>query len=342
MDLKTNTDAGPLICVYSNGDQPLIVGSSIVIPDGYGGLVIAKEKICGILPTGSFTIDAAGLPELGRILRLKPGESPRKPQPISVVLVRYTTFDLRWSARPLITNNVAHGMTYCELSGTASICVNNPVAFYQELLASISKIGKQITPETRKMVNEMTLDQQAHLVIDGMIADSAGAVLAQSKIAPQELGAAFGQIHQSIITEMATRLLSLQATCYALNVDNIPEAKRAPCARCGSPTALTHFGIFRRNLSLLYIRYGTKREGNFCVRCALIQSTLYNSAMLVCGWWGYIGIILTPIYFIQNIFNFCRIAFGPKIAAIGPDDNCLNQENAWPPSPAIWGRETSE
>lgn len=78
----------------------------------------------------------------------------------------------------------------------------------------------------------------------------------------------------------------MSVQCYNLDIDRLPDVKRAPCADCGSMTAPTNYGIFRRNMSLLYVRFGAKRDGNFCTRCAFLVSGSYNMVMLVCGWWG--------------------------------------------------------
>jgi hypothetical protein len=64
--------------------------------------------------------------------------------------------------------------------------------------------------------------------------------------------------------------------------------------------------------------------------------------MLCAGWWGYIGLVLTPIYLVQNCYHFLKAAFGPRLAA-GMPAAVTADAGAWPPPPTPeWAREVQE
>jgi hypothetical protein len=131
---------------------------------------------------------------------------------------------------------------------------------------------------------------------------------------------------------VALWLSGIGVQCTAFDLDTVAAPDRAPCAGCGSRVAPTGYGHFRRTISLLYVRFTAQKEGNFCVPCAWKISAGYNSMMLVLGWWGFIGLVLTPIYFAQNLYYLTRIVSGPK-AAPRQGQPVVASEGVWPPPP---------
>ena len=107
-------------------------------------------------------------------------------------------------------------------------------------------------------------------------------------------------------------LQSVGLHCSAFDLDTVAPPRRTPCVVCKSATAPTGYALFQRNISLLYLRFTARQEGNFCVPCAWKTSAAYNGVMLVAGWWGLIGLVLTPVYFFSNLYYLTRVLGSAK------------------------------
>lgn len=131
---------------------------------------------------------------------------------------------------------------------------------------------------------------------------------------------------------VAQWLSSVGVQCTVFDLDTVAEPDRNPCAGCGSRVAPTGYGNFHRTISLVHLRFTAQKEGNFCVPCAWKISAGYNSVMLAAGWWGIIGLIMTPIYFVQNLYYLTRIVTGSKVAP-RQEQTAVLEEGIWPPPP---------
>lgn len=76
-----------------------------------------------------------------------------------------------------------------------------------------------------------------------------------------------------------------------------------PCQACGNPR-LTKFVIFRRNTGMLYMREEHTRMGNFCKTCIHKVFWTFELKNIVLGPWGVKSALITPIFFVQNIFSY--------------------------------------
>ena len=129
---------------------------------------------------------------------------------------------------------------------------------------------------------------------------------------PAEAAAAKETIRAAIGHAAAGWLASVGLHCPAFDLESVSPPRRTPCVICKSATAPTGYGLFQRNISLLYVRFTAKKEGNFCVPCALKTAGAFNAVMLVAVWRGLLGLIFTPIYFVQNLYYVTRIMTGTK------------------------------
>lgn len=325
----------------STAANGLTFGSEITVPEGYAGLVVWKNQALDAVGSGQCTVDANTFPQLAGKLKLRPGERPNTPVDLTLVLLNVTGAVLSWRARPLLTKDTTRGMTYCDLVGRCAARVVDPARFYTSLKTGMGRALKGQPTAAKSQLANSTLGQQAQYFVSSVIGAAAGNALAQMALPPEQLSSGAERAKQAIGVTAASALAQIGLECTGFEVSNTPQAFRAPCVKCGSPTAPTAYGVYHRTISLLYIRFGARREGNFCVPCATKVWGAYCGVMLVCGWWGIIGLVLTPVYICQNTYYLLKTVFGPK-AASGAVGAASVPTGAWPPAPTEWGEELQE
>ncbi len=303
----------------------LFPGSRLTIPEGCAGVVVAGNRTYDVLPPGEYTLDAASLPLLLQKLRPKPGAAPSLPATVFLVAMTLPV-TLGWEGLALLSKSQAYGLTYTRLAGRAGVQVQDPARFCAALLAASGKAG--LPPDA-------PLGQVADYFLRTNVQQQAVGAVAAMNLPPEQAPHAREAIRGAAGQAAARWLSGAGVYCGAFDLDTATEPDRAPCAGCGSAQVPTGYGDFHRNISLLYLRFTAKKEGNFCVPCALKVSAAYNSMMLVCGWWGIIGLVLTPVYFCQNVYYFARIALGEKQTPRAGQAAALPDGGTWPPAPTV-------
>ena len=336
--------AAELIYLYADTrTHGVTIGSPLTVPPGYAALIVMGNRPYDALGPGEYIIGQQGFPQLSQKLKLQPGQPFTKSVDLSVYLMNVAGVSIPWSAIPVVTKNYASGLQYCQLSGQCAMRVHDPAAVYAAFVKDWGKVIKKQSAEVKAQLASLSLGKQAEIFIAAMVEETIAGSLTQLKHDPKLMAWPPVTLEQTVSTAAVMALHSVGLQCLDFKLNAIPELLRAPCAKCGSSEAPTAFGVYRRTISLFYVRFGAKREGNFCVPCAAKVSAMYNGAMLVAGWWGYVGIVLTPIYLVQNCFHFTRAALGTKVAA-GPVRVAIApQEGVWPPPPTPdWAREVQE
>lgn len=285
----------------------LALGSRLVIPASAAGVVVKDGKTLDVLPPGDHLLEAAGLPLTMQKLKIKPGAVPAGPLPAVVFLVQTSPpFAVPWRCQAILSKNSAFGVTYTTLTGRATVQVSDPARFCGAVL---SAGGAELSSGTA------TPPQAALNFLRGNLQAVAAAAVPKLNLPPAEAPAALEAIRTSVGHAAAGWLASAGLHCPAFDLDSVSAPSRSPCVVCKSATAPTGYGFFQRNISLLYLRLTAKKEGNFCVPCALKTAGAFNGVMLVAGWWGLIGLVLTPVYFFQNLYYLTRIMTGAKAAS---------------------------
>jgi hypothetical protein len=326
----------------STSANGLTIGSTFTVPEGYAGLVVANNQPFDAIGPGNYTLDAAALPQLAQKFQLRPGEAPQKRVDFTIFLLNVTNSILQWRARPLVTKNAQHGITFCDLEGRCGVKVLNPALFFSGLQSAWGRVLKGQSAAARAQFASAPIGQQAQLFVARVISSASANAMASIGAAPDQIASQSDSIKQAVASTAAAALSQIGLECTGFEVSNTPQVRRAPCAKCGSTTAPTAYGFYRRTISLLYIRFGAHQEGNYCVPCAAKVWGAYCGVMLVCGWWGIIGLVLTPVYICQNTYYFLKTAFGPK-SSTGDATYATEQSGSWPPVPAEdWGQEVKD
>lgn len=284
----------------------LRLGSRLTIPEGAAGVVAKDGKTLDVLPPGDYFLEAPLFPQALQVLRIKPGMALDRPLPAALFLVRTeAAWTVPWQCQAILSRNPAHGLTYTTLDGRASVQVSDPARFCGAILAAGGAAlgtGQATTAQVTQQFLESNLKEMAAASVQGL------------NIPPEQATTATEAIRAAAGQASAQWLASVGLHCTAFDLDSVAPARRTPCVICKSPTALTGYALFQRNISLFYLRYTARKEGNFCVPCAWKTSAAFNGVMLVAGWWGLIGLVLTPVYFFSNLYFLSRVLGGAKAA----------------------------
>ena len=319
---------GALIALHEATAAGVVLGSHLLIPVGYAGVVVKDGRPLDTLPPGDHLLEPALLPGLTQ--KVKPrfgmGQNPadNAPLPAAVFLVPVgRPVTLPWRRQAILSKNPAYGLTYTTLEGRCTVQVADPARFCAAVFAAG---GKALS------AGEASPAQVAEAFLRGGVGARAGEAVQAMNLPPDQALLAREAIRASAGQAAASWLSSVGVSCVAFDLDAVAEPDRTPCAGCGSTVAPTSYGVFHRTISLIYLRFTARKEGNFCAPCAWKISAGYNSVMLVAGWWGLIGLIMTPVYFVQNLYYLTRIVSGPK-ATPRPGTAAVLDAGVWPPPP---------
>lgn len=290
----------------------LRLGSRLVVPEGAAGVVAKDGRALDVLPPGDYFLEAPLFPLTLQALKIKPGMAldrtlTDRPLPAALFLVQTgTVWTVPWQCPAILSKNPVHGLTYTTLNGRASVQVSDPARFCAAILAAGGAAlgtGQATTAQVTQQFLESNLKLLAAASVEGL------------NIPPEQATAATEAIRAAAGQASAGWLSQVGLHCTAFDLDSVAPARRAPCVICKSLTVPTGYALFQRNISLFYVRYTARQEGNFCVPCAWKTSAAFNAVMLVAGWWGLIGLILTPVYFFSNLYYLVRVLGSAKAAA---------------------------
>ena len=285
------------------------LGSRLVVPEGAAGIVAKDGRTLDVLPPGDYFLETPLFPLTLQALKVRPGAAPESPLPAALFLVQTgAAWTVPWQCQAILSKNPKDGLTYTTLAGRATVRVSDPARFCGAILTAGGAAlgpGGVTTAQVTQQFLESNLKGLAASSVEGL------------RIPPEQAAAATEAIRTAAGQAAASWRAAGGLHCTAFDLDSAAPARRSACVICQSPTAPTGYALFQRNISLLYLRYTARKEGNFCVSCAWKTSAAFNAVMLVAGWWGLIGLVLTPVYFFSNLYYLTRV-LGSAKAASGP------------------------
>lgn len=299
-----------ILTLHPDTVHGLRLGSRLVVPEGAAGVVAKDGRTLDVLPPGDYFLEAPLFPLTLQALKVKPGMVPESPLPAALFLVQMgTAWTVPWRCQAILSKNPAHGLTYTTLTGRAAVQVSDPARFCAAILtAGGAALG----------TGETTAAQVTQQFLESNLQALAASSVQGLNIPPEQAAAATEAIRAAAGHAAAGWLASVGLHCSAFDLDSVAPARRTPCVVCKSATAPTGYALFQRVISLVYVRFTARKEGNFCVPCAWKTSGAFNGVMLVAGWWGLIGLVLTPVYFFSNLYYLSRVLGNAK-AASGTD-----------------------
>lgn len=87
------------------------------------------------------------------------------------------------------------------------------------------------------------------------------------------------------------------------------------CQACGIE-APTKAGAYYQNIGALVMRFHKRVQGNLCKKCHHKYFWQFTGTNLALGWWGYISLLVTPFFIINNI---ARYAAAITLPGVPPD-----------------------
>ena len=66
----------------------------------------------------------------------------------------------------------------------------------------------------------------------------------------------------------------------------------------------TKYVAFYRNVGMLFQRQTFSAKGCLCRSCIHKAFWEYTLKNLLLGWWGIISVVITPVYFVMNLFVY--------------------------------------
>lgn len=79
-----------------------------------------------------------------------------------------------------------------------------------------------------------------------------------------------------------------------------------PCSRCGKISAQPRFLVFHQVKSFLFFTRTSTDSGIFCPVCAERAAVAASAVTWARGWWGPLGLVLTPLALLRNLFGGTR------------------------------------
>jgi len=86
------------------------------------------------------------------------------------------------------------------------------------------------------------------------------------------------------------------------------------CQSCGIE-APTRQACFFQNIGMLVMRKQRKISGLLCKKCIHRHFWKMTTTTLFLGPWGYISVVVSPIFIVSNVFNYVRASTMPSVPA---------------------------
>lgn len=84
------------------------------------------------------------------------------------------------------------------------------------------------------------------------------------------------------------------------------------CQACGIE-APTRYVAYYQNIGALVIRFHKGVKGNLCKRCTHKFFWKFTMTNVTLGWWGYISLLVTPFFVINNVVHYAKTIRQPKV-----------------------------
>lgn len=84
------------------------------------------------------------------------------------------------------------------------------------------------------------------------------------------------------------------------------------CQNCGIE-APTKYVAFYQNIGALVVRFSKSIEGELCKSCIHRYFWSFTGINCTLGWWGYISLVVTPFFILNNTFRYLTCLSMPPV-----------------------------
>jgi len=75
------------------------------------------------------------------------------------------------------------------------------------------------------------------------------------------------------------------------------------CESCGIEAPTKYVELYQ-NIGLVILNIHESIKGNFCRTCIMVFCRKYTLVTVTAGWWGIFGIVLTPMFLLNNTVRY--------------------------------------
>lgn len=315
MDAQTQTVA-VIEEVRLSPEASLPIGAELNVPSTHTAVFVHEGNIAYTLPGGgTLKILASDFPLL-KVKSVK-GGGPQGALDAAAYLIRADEIELPWESQAIWTNGPRRGLTYQAIRGTARVRIEDAPRFFgstQEVVRADAAANSQ--PKTfrlsqpKKQIEQSVREQlvpAGNAIIPTIVAGVTDGIVEGRALQPETLSAAREDIVATVREQGAPVLAERGVRLLDLRITEISGPFPLACSRCGTTLSPTSPAAFRYNVSLFYVRFGGEQRGAFCRACALKVGLGYSALTATCGWWGIIGLFLTPVYVPMNLYNAVKV-----------------------------------
>jgi len=292
-----------LINPYLSG--PLVSGSLLMVPSGMGAMILCDGQPLDLLPPGQHTLDATVVPQLAQHLQKSRSGAGSV---TAVLLPTPGTVTMPWSA-PFMGQTTRRGNMEYTIRGLVRVKIANPYKFYRSYADAWASRSRQMTEEEIESSRGLSPGKIAELWIGHQVGREASGALAPLLL-PIEKIVGPGKDEKAAVAQAAMQWLeSVGLECTGLTLDPALVHRYGGCDRCGRLDRPANYGKYSRRLFFFVLRHTKVEEGSFCTPCAAAVSAQFNLAMLIAGWYNWIGFFYIPGYIASNCVIFSRVAW---------------------------------
>jgi len=307
-----------------NETEGIAPNARITVDADYSGVIVREGAALYVLPEGDHVMGEEAFPLL---VRKAPGTVFDKLD-AGVYLVRTRQVDIvEWNTKSLFRDSERPETSNRPIQGRSWLRIYSPARFLLGVLranesepAALSEASyggdkSANSKQKQQSPTEAPINLQAHRLVMQRIEAAASKTMQKGSFITADGMIALDPLEAALKPELQRQMEDIGMDCTAIRITVLFEAlaeENFYCVRCGSRTRRTLDAEFTRNTSFFITRMETTFRGYFCAPCAMSVALSYNVFMLGCGWWGLIGLVMTPSLIFMNSASAIMVVLAAK------------------------------
>ncbi len=305
--------------IASSDSRGAPVGIAVEVPAGRTLLVLHQGKVADARPPGSYVLGPEWVPRAQVVPASVGGQKILSEVTLYLLRTELIT-NCPWTSVIPYPSGPWRALLRCHAQGRITFQLTDPRVFFEGLFKELREVGQdqgmqsfKLAQPSRNGVSFAT--EHIGSMADGVIQNLAvtSTIEECSRTPPRNLGT--GTMVSSLPADQQMRILAqlardaptLGITVTDYHLDRLSRPEPVPCAACGTVGKVTGKGTFHWNVSLFVVRYQGSKEGPFCKACALVSWLGSTALTVVAGWWGVIGLLVSPFLIMINLYHLLHI-----------------------------------
>ncbi len=300
--------------LWMSSTNGLPQGETLDVPMNSCALIVHNGGIFYVLEPNRYLLTADNFP------LLKPRRASKGLPPMlegTLYLIRTDDINnIPWEQSVITTAHWYEGAPYEIVKGQYGVRIVNPPQFFQSIYSRLKATATETAPmksfrlarpeaDAKEFV-ATNLVAEANLFVSPILENTLLLALHKHNRPQEPITSHQETLQNEIGSLLAPKIEAHGVHILSFSVDSIATPASLPCQSCGSNERPTSNLGFYSNVSLLVVRYMRVQKGYFCSRCALKYFLGYTALTLVMGWWGLIGLFISPVFIIMNLVNMSK------------------------------------